>query len=134
MIYFLDTNIWIFLLNEKYQHLNLRFENSEKNNLRMPSLVLYELYYGAEKSKNPKQNIYKIQTLISEIDIVPFDKQCARVAGNLKANLERTGQIIGNDDLLIAATALAHNGIIVTNNTREFSRVKGLKVEDWTIF
>ena len=133
MMYFLDTNICAFILNEKFPHLNKRYFEIAKEKIKIPSVVLFELYYGAEKSQKREQNLDKIQIFISEIEIVHFDAKAAEIAGKIRADLERAGQIIGGNDLMIAATALANRGIVVTNNSREFSRVNGLSIEDWSI-
>ena len=132
MTYFLDTNICAFILNAKFPHLNRRFLACDKNTIKMSSVVLYELYYGAEKSQMREQNLAKIKTFISEIEIVPFDTRATIFAALIRANLERAGLPIGANDTLIAATVLANEGVLVTNNTREFERVKGLVIEDWT--
>jgi len=133
MIYFLDTNIWIFILNEKYPHLNKRIENCDKNTLKMPSIVLSELYYKAEKSRKPERVQENIRRLLTHFEVIPFDNKCAIAAGRIKAELIIAGQKTSDSILLIAATTLANNGVIVTNNTREFLRIDGLAVEDWTI-
>jgi len=133
MIYFLDTNICIYIINNKIPHLIIRYIDCKKKSLKIPSLVLYELYFGAEKSERREQNIANIKVFIAEIDIIPFDTECAILGGKIRANLKRKGQMIGDYDILIAATVLSAGGTLVTNNTREFARIPGLKVQDWTI-
>jgi len=133
MNFYLDTNTCIYIINEKYPHLNEKYSECDKDLIKIPSIVLFELYYGAEKSNLLEHNVTKIDMFISEIEIIPFDKQCTRLAGKIRAYLKREGQMIGDYDILIAATALANNGTLVTINTREFSRIKGLKIEDWSI-
>ncbi|MDR0220509.1 MAG: type II toxin-antitoxin system VapC family toxin [Lachnospiraceae bacterium] len=132
-MFFLDTNICIFILNGKYPDLNKQYLKCARGEIGIPTVVLFELYYGAEKSKSQALNRTKIQEFISEVEIVSFDAHAAEIAGKIRADLERAGKIIGNNDLLISATALAYNGVVVTNNTREFSRIEGLVVEDWTV-
>ena len=132
-MYFLDTNICIFIINGKYPNLNKRFLECDKKAIKISSVVLYELFYGAEKSQKRTHNIAKIQTFISELEIIPFDRKTAEIASVVRADLEKTGQPIGGYDLMIASTAIANNGIIVTNNTREFSRINKLSVEDWSV-
>ena len=105
----------------------------DKRKITIPSVVLYELFYGAEKSQRREHNIANIQTFVSELEIVPFDTKAAELAGKIRFDLEKRGQPIGGYDLMIAATALANNGVVVTNNTREFSRVNGLSLEDWSV-
>ena len=132
-MYFLDTNICAFIINGKFPHLSKIYSNCSKNRVRIPSVVLFELHYGVEKSQRREQNLTKLQKFLSEVEIVPFDTKAAKIAGQIRSELERAGTPIGGNDVMIAATALANNGTLVTNNTREFSRVKGLKFEDWTL-
>ena len=132
-MYFLDTNICVFFLNGKYPKLNERYLECDKRMIKIPSVVLYELFYGAEKSQRRKYNIANIQTFISELEVVSFDTKAAEIAGKIRSDLEKSGQPIGGYDFMIAAIALANNGIVVTNNTREFSRVNGLSIEDWSV-
>ena len=129
---FLDTNICAFILNGKFPHLNKIYSGRNRSEVKIPSVVLFELYYGAEKSQRREQNFSKIRVFTSEVEIVPFDAQAAEAAGQIRAKLESAGTLIGGNDLLIAAIARANNGILVTNNTREFSRVPDLSIEDWT--
>jgi tRNA(fMet)-specific endonuclease VapC len=133
-VFFLDTNICAFILNGKYPKLNERYLECDKRQIKIPSVVLFELFYRAEKSQRRERNLSNIQIFVSELEIVPFDTKAAEIAGTIRADLEKIGQPIGGYDLMIAATALAapEPGIVVTNNTREFSRVKGLSVEDWS--
>jgi tRNA(fMet)-specific endonuclease VapC len=132
-MYFLDTNIWVYLLNAKYPHLDELYVTYDKNKIKIPSIVLFELRYGAEKSQKRQKNIDHLNDFLSGIEIVPFDAKAAEIAGNIRADLERNGQIIGANDILIAATVLANHGIVVTNNVSEFSRIKDLVIEDWSI-
>ena len=132
-MYFLDTNICAFIINNKFPHLSDRYVEQDKSKIKIPSVVLYELYYGAEKSQRREQNIVKIQTFVSEIEIVNFDTKAAEIAGKIRSDLEKSGQPIGGYDLMIAAIALANDGVVVTNNTREFSRINGLAAEDWSV-
>ena len=131
-MYFLDTNICVHILNGKFPYLNKHYLECERSEIKIPSVVLFELYYGAEKSQQRERNFSKIRVFTSEVEIVPFDSQAAEVAGKIRARLESAGIPIGGNDLLIAAIARANNGILVTNNTREFSRVPDLSIEDWT--
>jgi tRNA(fMet)-specific endonuclease VapC len=121
----------VYILNGKFLTATERFLKCAKSDVKIPSVVLYELYYGAEKSQQRERNLGKIRTFISELEIVPFDEQAAECAGKIRANLERNGQVIGGNDMLIAAVALANNASLVTNNTREFERVSGLVIENW---
>ena len=98
-------------------------------NVAVSSIVIHELRYGAFKSARQAENHARIDAL--RFEIVPFDAEDARQAGEVRAALARAGTPIGGYDLLIAGQALARNLILVTHNTREFDRVAGLRVEDW---
>jgi tRNA(fMet)-specific endonuclease VapC len=100
--------------------------------IRIPSIVAAELVHGAEKSLNTERSMEQVKKFLMQFEITPFDTLAAYSYGKIRASLEKQGQIIGPNDLIIAATALSRNGILVTNNTREFSRVQDLVLEDWT--
>jgi len=91
-----------------------------------------ELFYGAYKSMKREQNLAKIRQFIRQFKVVGFNNAAVEAYGEIRAELERKGNVIGANDFFIAATAKAHNAILVTNNTREFSRIPGLTIEDWT--
>lgn len=102
-------------------------------NIKIPSVVVAELMHGAYKSKFKDKTLKETEDFISDFDTVPFDYSAAVSCGQIKTSLERKGLVIGPNDLLIAATVLSRGGILVTNNTGEFSRIDGLKLEDWTL-
>ncbi|MEE9429406.1 MAG: type II toxin-antitoxin system VapC family toxin [Melioribacteraceae bacterium] len=131
MLYFLDTNICIYYLNNSYPQLVNKILSTSPQNIKLPSIVQAELLYGVEKSKNKKSNQAKVDKFLSLIDILPFDKTCAKYYSNIRTKLEVKGKIIGPNDLLIAAIVLANNGTLVTNNISEFKRVPNLKVTNW---
>jgi predicted nucleic acid-binding protein len=91
-----------------------------------------ELYYGAYKSQRVASNLAKIKALESAIEIIPLGKEVVEVFGMYKAKLERSGNPLDDFDLILAASALAHNLILVTNNIKHFRRFEGLKIADWT--
>ena len=97
----------------------------------VPAIVEAELLYGAENSNNPEEGRYFVESLLSPLHIIPFDSRCAACYARVRADLKRRGCIIGPNDLLIAATALAHGATLVSNNTRVFRRVEGLLLELW---
>jgi tRNA(fMet)-specific endonuclease VapC len=97
------------------------------------SITVAELQYGVAKSTRPEQTALALAALLAPLDVLAFDDGAAAVYGAVRAGLERTGTPIGSMDLLIAAHALALGRTVVTNNTREFSRVAGLKVENWAV-
>jgi tRNA(fMet)-specific endonuclease VapC len=131
MTYFLDTNICIYLINRKYPELAHRMLNYDADEIKLPSIVLAELQYGAEKSKKRDLTLLEIKRFTAPFDIVPFDASCAVSYGKIRSDLERAGTPIGPNDLQIAATVMSHGGILVTHNTKEFQRVPGLMIEDW---
>jgi tRNA(fMet)-specific endonuclease VapC len=95
------------------------------------SVVVYELRYGAERSADPAREHAKLDVFLNPFASLPFDDQCARICAQVRSQLERSGSVIGPHDLQIAAIALQHGLTLVTHNTREFSRVAKLKLEDW---
>jgi tRNA(fMet)-specific endonuclease VapC len=121
----------VYILNNKYPYLAECLERCDRKSVKIPVTVYYELCYGAEKSRNREQTMYKLTRFVSEIEIVPFDEHAAEIAGKIRADLEHRGQIIGGNDIMIAASALAHDATLVTNNMREFERIDGLSIENW---
>lgn len=99
--------------------------------IALPSVALYELEVGRLKSRNPERRQRELEELSAFVTILPFGPAEAAAAAQVRADLERAGLTIGPYDVLIAGTALSHRAIMVTNNTDEFSRVRGLVVEDW---
>ncbi len=94
-------------------------------------MVLYELEYGIAKSTSPRNRQAQLKELCSLVDVLPFEEEAAHFSALIRANLEKKGTPIGPCDVLIAGTALANKGILVTSNTKEFSRVSKLKLENW---
>lgn len=99
----------------------------------IPSIVKAELIYGAMKSVKRSENLEKIKRFLMPFEIIPFDENAAYYYGEMRAALEKNGTIIGPNDLVIASTVLSQNGILITNNVKEFSRVLGIQLENWTI-
>ena len=130
MRYLLDTNACIALLNDRSQTLAMRTRRHPPGDIGLPAPVLFELYYGACKSKHTTRNLELLDRMVFET--VAFDAADARVAGAVRSQLEAAGCPIGPYDLLIAGQALARGLTLVTANTREFQRVGGLHCEDWT--
>ena len=95
-------------------------------------MVAAELIYGAQKSQKATQTMEMIGRFLGPLQIIPFDMEAAFFYGKIRASLEKGGEIIGFNDMIIAATVLAHNGTLVTNNSGEFSRIKGINLENWT--
>lgn len=131
MRYLLDTNAVIALLSGKPPRLSMRARQLRPNEIGMSSIVAHELYYGAFKSQLVERNLTVVDAL--QFEVVEFDKEDARQAGELRAALAAQGQPIGPYDVLIAGQAMARGLVLVTHNTREFGRVRGVSVEDWQV-
>jgi len=129
---FLDTNICIYFLQGRKPQLKRKFQLFKPGDIKIPSIVKAELLLGAEKSERREFNLAKINEFLFPFTIIPFDTSAAEEYAAIRSALEKKGATIGANDYIIAATVLADNGLLVTNNTREFRRVPQLKVEDWT--
>lgn len=130
MKYLLDTNAWIRYVNKPRSAIARKLATLQPDDVRLCSVVLGELYYGAYKSSRPA-NLNVISTLSRQFASLPFDDAAAVIYGRIRAQLATAGALIGPYDLQIAAIALANNLTVVTRNTQEFSRVPGLVIEDW---
>ncbi|MEG4043765.1 type II toxin-antitoxin system tRNA(fMet)-specific endonuclease VapC [Microcoleus sp. Pol17_C1] len=133
MIYLLDTNTCIGYLNGRSIGVLQRLQALPSQDVAVCSVVKAELFYGSMKSNNPDRSIAQQQDFLNRFISLPFDDQSALIYGQIRAQLAASGTPIGPNDLLISCIALANNLILVTHNTREFSRVEGLRLEDWEI-
>jgi tRNA(fMet)-specific endonuclease VapC len=131
MIYLPDTNTCIAFLRQRNTKLISRWQASSASDIALCSIVVYELRYGAERSSNPAREHVKLDSFLLPYPTVMFDNVTAGLCAQVRLQLVRAGLPIGPHDLQIAAIALQHGLTIVTPNTREFSRVAGLKLEDW---
>jgi len=131
LIFMLDTDICIYIIKRKPASVLKRLESLRPGRLAMSAITFAELINGAKKSQHVEANLAKLNALGELVDIRPFDKQAAVCYGDVRSDLEKRGETIGSNDLLIAAHALSLGWTLVTNNEREFSRVKGLKMENW---
>jgi tRNA(fMet)-specific endonuclease VapC len=134
--YLLDTNVCIALINGTAAKVRTRFAQAVRRKAKMAtsSIVVHELWYGVAKSNLAAQNSLALTAFLSsDIAVLDYSAQDAQAAGEVRAELEHTGKRIGEYDTLIAGQAFSRNLILVTANTREFSRVKGLVVEDWSV-
>jgi len=130
-MYMLDTDICIYIIKRKPGSVLKRLERLQPGQLVMSVITFAELMNGAKKSQQVEGNIAKLNELAELLEIRPFDQKAAVVYGDVRSTLEKKGNIIGSNDLLIAAHALSLNLILVTNNENEFKRVDGLRVENW---
>lgn len=130
LAYMLDTNICIYVLKNRPPALRERF-NAVAEQLCISSITLGELHYGAEKSARPLENNAALEQFAARLDVLPFGDKAAMHYGQVRAELERAGTPCGPHDMQIGAHARSEGLIIVTNNVREFSRMPGLRVENW---
>ena len=129
--FLLDANTCIQYLNGRSDRVRQRFESVSPEDVVLCSVVKAELFYGAMKSARIAENLSRAETFARRFVSLPFDDAAAVAYGEIRARLERQGRIIGPNDLLIAAIALAHGVTLVTHNTDEFSRIEELRLEDW---
>jgi tRNA(fMet)-specific endonuclease VapC len=130
MIYLLDTNMCIYIINEKPAQVLQRLIQTGRESLAISTVTVAELAFGIAKSTRADSQV-KLENFLSKFPILDWDQEAAWVYGNVRKALEAKGQLIGERDLLLACQALALGAIMVTNNTREFERIDGLKLENW---
>ena len=128
--YLLDTNIVIYVLKRRPIEV-LKIFNTNASRMAISSITLSELIYGAEKSLNIDKNLEAIDEFISHLDVLSYDAKASQHYGQIKASLEKRDEIIGENDIHIAAHAISQGLILVTNNLREFQRVPHLALENW---
>lgn len=129
MLYLLDTNVVITLLNDTTSKTALRARREKPGDVAVSAIFTHELYYGAFRSRRAAQNAALIDAL--QFVVLDFDREDARRAGEIRALLASKGTPIGAYDVLIAGQAVERNLILVTHNAKEFGRVPGLRLEDW---
>jgi len=132
MIYLLDTNICVLLIRQKLPQVLSKLTRHVITDIAISAITVAELQYGVNKSSQPTRNQQALDQFLLPLSIIVFDEQDAIAYGQIRANLETKGISIGALDTLIAAQAVRYNLILVTNNVREFARVPGLVIEDWT--
>lgn len=132
-MYLLDTDICIYIINRNPRHVVERIRELNPHQVKLSAISLAELEYGASRSRNRKKNRQALVHFASAFDILAFDDRDAEVYGMIRADMENKKQPIGPYDLQIAAQAIARDLILVTNNTDEFIRIPGLKLENWAV-
>jgi tRNA(fMet)-specific endonuclease VapC len=131
MLYMLDTNMCSYIIRNKPQNIKEKLKSVEKDHtIALSTVVVSELIYGAKK-KGAEKLFDLVLSFIENFQIMDFDKNSALAYATICLELETTGDIIGSNDLFIAAHAKGSDAILVTNNTKEFERVKGLRLENW---
>ena len=131
MKYLLDTNICIYIMNKRPAKVINKFKQREVGEIGLSSITVSELQYGVAKSNQRELNRQRLNEFITPLEILAYDELAAEAYGDIRIQLEKSGQPIGPLDTLIAAHARSRNAILVTNNEKEFQRVADLKVENW---
>ena len=131
MRYMLDTNICIYAIKHKPEQVFMRLQEHDPTEICISSVTYAELVHGVEKSKAVEKNRVALALLLANIEIMSFDSLAAEGYGKVRADLEKMGTPIGPLDMMIAGHAKALGYTIVTNNVKEFDRVKGLSLENW---
>lgn len=133
MVYMLDTNICGYIIRNKPEYIKEKLKSIEtKHDIVLSSVVVAELLYGAKK-KDSEKLTRLVLSFVDNFTIFDFDNTASNEYANIRVSLEKTGNIIGSNDLFIAAHAKAKDAVLVTNNTKEFERVENLKIENWII-
>ena len=130
--YMLDTNMCIYIAKHRPSEVRARFERLKPGQLVMSAITYGELYYGASKSSQQAKALAQLQELVQDIPVEELDSRASEAYGEIRATLEKEGRLIGNNDLWIGAHASALNLTLATNNEREFKRIPGLLLENWT--
>ena len=131
MKYLLDTNICIYLLNNKYEKIINRIETEGFDNLALSVITIAELEFGVSKSKHQDKNKIALMEFLLPFNILDFNQNDAFEYGKIRTFLQKKGLLIGNMDMLIASQVIANDLILVTNNIREFERIPEIKLENW---
>ena len=132
MKYMLDTNICIYIIKEKPKKVLNKFQSLEIGDICISMITFAELEYGVEKSKYTETNRTALTCFLAPIEILPFNQKEAIKYGEIRATLEKQGNVIGAYDLMIGAHAIAENLTLVTNNEKEFNRISELSIENWS--
>ena len=130
-LYLLDTNICIYIQRQKPGEVLARFQKLKPGDAAISVITWGELLYGAEKSHQRKRALQLLEEFKTFVPVLPMPENAGKTYGSIRAKLESKGWPIGNNDMWIAAHAIAATLTIVTNNKREFQRVPGLKVQSW---
>jgi len=129
--YLLDTDICIYIRRGQPEQVLRRFRTVRPGEAALSVITYGELLYGAEKNALRERSLERLRRMSELVPTLPLPEKAAEMYGFIRADLERRGEMIGNNDLWIAAHALASGLILVTNNEKEFRRIRGLKVQNW---
>lgn len=131
MIRFLDTNICIYFLKGLHPSIKSKLMAHGPEEIKIPAIVKAELLYGAAKSAKQEENHDRVERFLDPFEIVAFDDTATDRYADIRSRTEAKGTPVGPNDLIIAATVMSQNGILVTNNTREFQRIPDIRIENW---
>jgi len=131
MKFLLDTNICIYIIKQKPPKVFDKFQTLTLSDVGVSSITVAELEYGAYKSQRQEQNRAALSQFLIPLEILPFDERATQTYGQIRAELERRGTVIGSMDMLIASQAISLGLTLATNNVRELSQIPGLTLENW---
>ncbi len=131
MKYLIDTNICIYIMNHHPPEVLQKFKSVGVGEMGISSITVSELHYGACKSIHIKENIHRLDEFLCPFEIIPYDEDASKCYGKIRSQLEKKGKVIGPLDMLIAAHALSKKLILISNNIKEFNRIKSLNVQNW---
>ncbi len=131
MRYMLDTNICVYSIKRKPEHVFQKLREHDPEEICISSVTYAELVHGVEKSQKIEKNRIALALLLANIQILDFDTSAAEAYGKIRADLEKKGIPLGPLDMMIAGHAKSLGYTVVTNNTKEFNRIQGLKIENW---
>jgi tRNA(fMet)-specific endonuclease VapC len=131
MKYLIDTDICIYIMNERPIRVINKFKQFEPGDIGVSTISVSELQFGVAKSMRREENAIRLEEFLSPFEVLPYDQSAAKTYGNIQFGLENIGRPIGSLDMLIAAHALSRNLVLVTNNEKEFKQIESLKVENW---
>ena len=131
-MYYLDTNTCIYFLNGRFEEIRRRILATPPSEITIPALVKAELILGAYKSTKRDETLEKVEKFLDPFEIASFEDQMAYMYAEIRYKCEMNGQIVGPNDLIIASIVKFYEGILVTNNIKEFKRIEELKLENWT--
>ena len=132
-LYLLDTNICIYIRKKKPERVSQRFHKAGSGEVAISVITYGELLYGANKSEQRARSLATVQEFVRIVPPLPLPENAAEAYGFIRAELESRGEMVGPNDLWIAAHALASGLTLVTNDEREFRRVRGLKIQNWAV-
>ena len=133
MKFMLDTNICIYIIRQKPAKTLNHFNACKVGDIGISAITLAELQYGVSKSRHLQKNQHALNDFVLPLEIVDFNDEAAHAYGEIRSSLEKQGTPIGSLDTLIGAHALSLGVTLVTNNTKEFKRIKSLSIADWSI-